>query len=69
MVEHDEETIRRAQHLIDLGPGGGKDGGRLIAQGTVKIFLKAGNLLRQYLKKPLAHDAHEGLLTVKDLYI
>ena len=34
VVEHDEETIRRAAHVIDLGPGAGKRGGELIAQGT-----------------------------------
>jgi len=57
VVEHDEETIRRAQHLIDLGPGGGKTGGRLIAQGTIKDILKSReSLTGQYLKKPLAHD-------------
>jgi len=33
VVEHDEETIRRADHLIDLGPGAGRDGGRLVAAG------------------------------------
>src|SRR2546421_5434836 len=33
VVEHDEDTIRRAQHVIDLGPGAGKVGGRVIAQG------------------------------------
>ena len=31
VVEHDEETIRRAEHVIDLGPGGGVNGGRLVA--------------------------------------
>jgi len=57
VVEHDEETIRRAQHLIDLGPGGGKTGGRLIAQGSIKDILKSReSLTGQYLKKPLAHD-------------
>jgi excinuclease ABC subunit A len=35
VVEHDEDTIRRAEHLIDIGPGAGKRGGRLVAQGTV----------------------------------
>ncbi|MBE0598565.1 MAG: excinuclease ABC subunit A, partial [Desulfuromonadales bacterium] len=35
VVEHDEETIRRADHLIDLGPGAGVNGGRVVAQGTV----------------------------------
>jgi excinuclease ABC subunit A len=35
VVEHDEETIRRADHLIDLGPGGGIHGGHLVASGTL----------------------------------
>src|SRR5690606_14108281 len=35
VVEHDEDTIRRADHVIDIGPGAGKRGGRLVAQGRV----------------------------------
>ena len=35
VVEHDEDTIRRADHIIDIGPGAGKRGGRLVAQGSV----------------------------------
>jgi excinuclease ABC subunit A len=34
VVEHDEDTIRRADHIIDIGPSAGKRGGRLVAQGT-----------------------------------
>lgn len=34
VVEHDEETMRRADHVIDLGPGAGRDGGVLVAEGT-----------------------------------
>ncbi|MFX8301089.1 excinuclease ABC subunit UvrA, partial [Acinetobacter baumannii] len=34
VVEHDEDTIRRADHIIDIGPGAGKRGGRVVAQGT-----------------------------------
>ncbi|HYN79201.1 MAG TPA: excinuclease ABC subunit UvrA, partial [Lamprocystis sp. (in: g-proteobacteria)] len=34
VVEHDEETIRRAEHVIDLGPGAGVQGGQVVAQGT-----------------------------------
>jgi excinuclease ABC subunit A len=34
VVEHDEDTIRRADHIIDIGPGAGKRGGRLVAEGT-----------------------------------
>ncbi len=33
VVEHDEETIRRAEHVIELGPGAGRDGGRVVAAG------------------------------------
>ena len=35
VVEHDEDTIRHADHIIDIGPGAGKRGGRLVAQGSV----------------------------------
>ncbi len=36
VVEHDEETIRSADHIVDLGPGAGKRGGLVVAQGTVQ---------------------------------
>ncbi len=39
VVEHDEETIRAADHLIDLGPSGGKGGGRIVAEGAPKKVL------------------------------
>jgi len=35
VVEHDEEMIRAADHILDLGPGAGRHGGRIVAQGTV----------------------------------
>ncbi|MDB5943305.1 MAG: uvrA2, partial [Ramlibacter sp.] len=35
VVEHDEDTIRRADHIIDIGPSAGKRGGRVVAQGSV----------------------------------
>ncbi|HVY70336.1 MAG TPA: excinuclease ABC subunit A [Verrucomicrobiae bacterium] len=35
VVEHDEETMRRADHIIDLGPGAGINGGRVVASGTL----------------------------------
>ena len=38
-VEHDEETIRAADHLLDLGPGGGEHGGRIVAAGSVDEVL------------------------------
>ena len=41
VVEHDEETIRSADHVIDLGPGAGRYGGRVVAQGTVDDLVGA----------------------------
>ena len=41
VVEHDEETIREADHVIDLGPGAGKHGGEVIASGTIDDILAA----------------------------
>ena len=43
VVEHDEETIRAADHIIDLGPGAGPRGGEIVAQGTVDDILGAKN--------------------------
>lgn len=40
VVEHDEETIRRADYVIDLGPGAGRHGGRLVAQGTPEEIMQ-----------------------------
>jgi len=41
VVEHDEETIRRADYVIDLGPGAGRHGGELVAQGTPQEIIEA----------------------------
>jgi excinuclease ABC subunit A len=50
VVEHDEETIRRADHVVDLGPGAGKAGGELIAEGTAaEIAGCAASLTGSYL--------------------
>jgi excinuclease ABC subunit A len=45
VVEHDEETIRAADHIIDLGPGAGPRGGAIVAQGTLDAILRAKNSL------------------------
>ncbi len=50
VVEHDEEMIRNADHVLDLGPGAGRLGGRLIASGTPKQIERAGDSITgQYL--------------------
>jgi excinuclease ABC subunit A len=43
VVEHDEDTIRHAEHIIDIGPSAGKRGGRLVAEGLVADIVKAGD--------------------------
>ncbi len=45
VVEHDEETIRSADHIIDLGPGAGPRGGEIVAQGTLDNVVRARNSL------------------------
>jgi excinuclease ABC subunit A len=45
VVEHDEETIRAADHIVDLGPGAGPRGGEIVAQGTLDDVLGAKNCL------------------------
>lgn len=50
VVEHDEDTILAADHVVDLGPGAGSNGGKIIAQGTPKQIQKVSNsLTAQYL--------------------
>ena len=50
VVEHDEETIRRANYVVDLGPGAGRAGGYLVASGTPDdIASNAASLTGQYL--------------------
>ena len=45
VVEHDEETIRAADHIVDLGPGAGPRGGEIVAQGKLEEILHAKNSL------------------------
>jgi excinuclease ABC subunit A len=55
VVEHDEETIRRADYVVDLGPGAGDAGGHLVATGhPEEIARNAGSLTGRYLSGDLA---------------
>ena len=49
VVEHDSETMLRADHLIEVGPGAGRHGGRITAQGPPDQFVESGCLTAQYL--------------------
>ncbi|MFQ5964370.1 MAG: excinuclease ABC subunit UvrA [Candidatus Scalinduaceae bacterium] len=54
VVEHDEETIRNADYVVDLGPGAGKHGGKIVAKGTVhEVKSSNESLTSQYLNHKL----------------
>ena len=56
VVEHDEDTIRRAQHVIDLGPGAGRQGGRVVASGSADDLMRApDSITGRFLAQPLRH--------------
>jgi excinuclease ABC subunit A len=56
VVEHDEETIRRAEHVVDLGPGAGAEGGRVVATGSLQQVLRTPeSVTGQFLASPLRH--------------
>jgi excinuclease ABC subunit A len=56
VVEHDEDTIRHADHIIDLGPGAGVRGGELIASGTAEELLQnPQSVTGRMLASPLRH--------------
>lgn len=52
VVEHDEEAIRAADHIVDMGPGAGVHGGRVVAQGSVSTIIQTPeSITGQYLSK------------------
>src|SRR2546427_7200469 len=56
VVEHDEDTIRRADHVIDLGPGAGNRGGAVVAEGSAAELMKSpDSITGRFLAHPLAH--------------
>ena len=57
VVEHDEQTLRTADHIVDLGPGAGVHGGRVVAQGTPAYVMSVEqSLTGQYLAGKLCMD-------------
>ena len=64
VVEHDEDTIRAADHIIDIGPKAGRLGGELIFSGSLKELMKSQGLTSQYLSGeksiPLPEKRREG---------
>ena len=56
VVEHDEETIRSAEHIVDLGPGAGVNGGRVVVHGPIgRVLASRESLTGRHLASPLVH--------------
>jgi excinuclease ABC subunit A len=56
VVEHDEDTIRHADHVIDLGPGAGRQGGEVVGRGSARDLMRIpGSITGRFLARPLAH--------------
>jgi excinuclease ABC subunit A len=56
VVEHDEDTIRHAEHVIDLGPGAGTMGGKVVAQGSAEALTRQPeSITGRFLSLPLRH--------------
>nr|MCU0957203.1 excinuclease ABC subunit UvrA [Hydrogenophaga sp.] len=67
VVEHDEDTIRRADHIIDIGPSAGKRGGRVVAQGTVDdLSASADSLTGRYLLHAMKHPLQPRRVVTSD---
>ncbi|MBA2241503.1 MAG: excinuclease ABC subunit A, partial [Chthoniobacterales bacterium] len=68
VVEHDEETMRRADHIIDLGPGAGMHGGEVVVQGTLaEIQAHVGSETGRCLRSPLCHPTRESRRSLADV--
>ena len=67
VVEHDEDTIRRADHVIDLGPGAGTQGGYVVAEGTAEDLMRQpGSITGRFLASPLLHPLAERRAVARD---
>jgi len=68
VVEHDEETMRRADHIVDLGPGAGIHGGEVVASGTLSDVQKNPNSeTARCLKSPLCHPIRGSRRSLRDV--
>ncbi|QQL45530.1 excinuclease ABC subunit UvrA [Sulfuriroseicoccus oceanibius] len=60
VVEHDEETMQRASHIIDLGPGAGRLGGEVVASGSLAQIKRKTRIsaTARHMKAPMQHPIH-----------
>jgi excinuclease ABC subunit A len=58
VVEHDEDTMRRADLIVDLGPGAGRHGGNVVARGPIEeLQLHGDSVTGRYLRSPMPHPS------------
>ena len=55
VIEHNLDVIKSADHVIDMGPGGGRDGGCIIATGTPEQIAEGSSPTAEFLKKELSN--------------
>jgi excinuclease ABC subunit A len=68
IVEHDEETMRRADHVVDLGPRAGLHGGEIVAQGTLRDIKRAVNSeTGRCLKLPICHPIRKSRRSLRSV--
>src|SRR5207244_3950073 len=68
VVEHDEETMRRADHIVDLGPRAGIHGGEVVATGTLPDIARAANSeTGRCLKTPLCHPIRKSRRSLREV--
>ena len=53
VVEHDHDIMKQADHIIDIGPKAGSEGGELVAQGSYNEFLKQDSITAKYLNRKI----------------
>src|SRR5690606_20381907 len=67
VVEHDEETIRRAEHVVDLGPGAGRNGGEVVVNGSLaELVANERSITGRVLAAPPQHPLRERRKTRKN---
>jgi len=70
VVEHDEETMRSADHIIDIGPGAGEHGGEIVAEGSIEdIMAVPESITGRYLARELSIPVPERRRTFNGSYI
>jgi len=69
VVEHDDEIMRNADHIIDLGPLAGENGGEIVAEGPIEVILESKTLTGKYLSGKKKIEVPKKRRTINDEFI